>query len=60
MLFVCTANKVGTIIQPLLDRMEKINVDGYSNLEKKEIFNRFLLPKALKENGLQEHPISLN
>jgi ATP-dependent Lon protease len=56
-LFICTANKVGNIIQPLLDRMEKINVDGYSGPEKKEILNIFLLPKALEENGIQQYPI---
>ena len=57
-LFVCTANKLNTIIQPLLDRMEIIKVDGYSSLEKKEIFNKYLLPKCLNENGLAEHPLT--
>ena len=57
-LFVCTANKL-SIIQPLLDRMEIIKVDGYSSLEKKEIFHRYLLPKGIEENGLQDHPITL-
>ena len=51
-LFVATANNIGTIPQPLLDRMELIEVSGYVTEEKIEIAKRHLIPKAMEENGL--------
>eukprot|EP01039_Chlorochromonas_danica_P010711 gene10711-11889_t len=51
-LFVCTANDEATIPGPLKDRMEVIRLSGYDMSEKIEIAKRYLVPKALKENGL--------
>ena len=51
-LFICTANSVETIPEPLLNRMEVITFQGYSPLEKFEIARRHLLPKAMKSVGL--------
>lgn len=53
-LFVATANSLDTIPAPLLDRMEIIELSGYTLDEKKEIAKRYLIPKQLKENGLNE------
>ena len=53
-LFITTANTVETIPQPLLDRMELIELNGYTLDEKKEIAKRYLIPKKAKENGLKE------
>lgn len=51
-LFLTTANTVSTIPRPLLDRMEIIEVSGYTLYEKMEIAKQYLIPKQLKENGL--------
>jgi ATP-dependent Lon protease len=51
-LFVTTANTLGPIPRPLLDRMEVLNLPGYSEEEKIEIANRYLIPRQLKETGL--------
>ena len=53
-LFVATANSLDTIPAPLLDRMEIIELSGYTLDEKTEIAKRYLIPKQLKENGLTE------
>ena len=53
-LFITTANTVDTIPTPLLDRMELIEINGYTLDEKKEIAKRYLIPKKIKENGLRE------
>jgi ATP-dependent Lon protease len=50
--FITTANTLDTISQPLLDRMEIIRVQGYSEHEKAEIARRYLWPRRLKEAGL--------
>ena len=50
--FITTANTLDTISQPLLDRMEIIRVQGYSEREKAEIAKRYLWPRRLKEAGL--------
>lgn len=52
-LFVCTANYLGNIPAPLRDRMEIINVNGYTNNEKLEIAKRHLIPDAAKKAGLE-------
>lgn len=53
-LFVCTANYLGNIPAPLRDRMEVIDVSGYTNNEKLEISKRHLIPQAAKKAGLDE------
>jgi ATP-dependent Lon protease len=50
--FITTANTLDTISQPLLDRMEIIRLQGYSEREKVEIARRYLWPRRLKEAGL--------
>jgi len=53
-LFIATANNLNSIPQPLLDRMELINVGGYITEEKIEIAHRHLLPKELQNHGIQK------
>jgi ATP-dependent Lon protease len=50
--FITTANTLDTVSQPLLDRMEIIRLQGYSEREKAEIARRYLWPRRLKEAGL--------
>jgi ATP-dependent Lon protease len=57
--FITTANTLDTISQPLLDRMEIIRVQGYSEREKAEIARRYLWPRRLKEAGLEADHIQL-
>ncbi|GAB4582152.1 MAG: endopeptidase La [Anaerolineales bacterium] len=56
-MFITTANNIGRIPAPLLDRMEVIEFDGYIEDEKIEIARRFLIPRQLEENGLEEEDI---
>lgn len=58
-MFITTANSVDTIPYPLLDRMEIIELNGYTDEEKKEIAERYLIPKSVKENGLDKTRVSL-
>lgn len=53
-LFICTANNLGTISTALLDRMEVIRFTSYSDEEKKVIAQEYSLPKVLKNTGLSE------
>src|ERR1700728_1383662 len=56
-LFICTANMLDPIPPPLLDRMELIFLQGYSEEEKVHIANRYLIPRQIKENGITEDQI---
>lgn len=58
-LFIATANDLSTIQPALRDRMELINVTGYTIEEKAEIAKRHLLPKQLKEHGMKSSDIQL-
>ena len=59
-MFIATANNLGTIPTPLLDRMELIEVSGYITEEKIEIARRHLIPKELEANGLKKENIKFN
>ena len=59
-LFVATANTVDSIPAPLLDRMEIIELSGYTEEEKIQIAEKFLLPKQLKQNGLKEADLKIS
>jgi ATP-dependent Lon protease len=50
--FICTANQVDTIPPALLDRMETIELSGYTHEEKREIAARYLVPRQMERNGL--------
>jgi ATP-dependent Lon protease len=57
-LFIATANSLHNVPYPLLDRMEVIEIPGYSESEKLEIGKRFLVPKILAESGFGENSTS--
>lgn len=59
-MFITTANSLSTIPRPLLDRMEVIEVSGYTEDEKVNIAERYLVPKQLKAHGLEEDNISIS
>ncbi|HHP7241503.1 MAG TPA: endopeptidase La [Cyclobacteriaceae bacterium] len=59
-LFIATANTLDTIQPALLDRMEVINISGYTLEEKVQIAKRHLIPKQRKENGLKAKEISFD
>jgi len=59
-LFIATANSLHTIPAALRDRMEIIEIPGYSDIEKYQIADKFLIPKQLRENGLESSGIRFN
>ncbi len=59
-LFICTANSLDTISPPLRDRMEIIQLSGYTELEKLQIAKRYLLKKQRNANGLKETQAQIN
>lgn len=59
-LFIATANSLQSIQPALLDRMEIIEVNGYSIEEKMEIAKRHLISKQMKEHGLEENHLEVN
>lgn len=58
--FIATANTTSTIPRPLLDRMEVINLEGYTPNEKFNIGKKYLWPKQIKENGLKDSQIKIS
>ena len=59
-MFILTANITDTIPTALLDRMEIINISGYTYDEKRDIVNTYLLPRQIKENGLQKKMVDIS
>ncbi len=57
-MFITTANTIETIPAPLLDRMEIIQLSGYTENEKLQIAKSYLIPRQLKENGLLQREIT--
>ncbi|MGU3473042.1 endopeptidase La [Paenibacillus sp. D51F] len=58
-MFVTTANALHNIPRPLLDRMEVLNIPGYTELEKSQIARRYLIPKQKREHGLKEEQLEI-
>jgi ATP-dependent Lon protease len=58
-MFICTANTTETISQPLLDRMEMVELSGYTAVEKMAIAKNHLLPKQLGEHGITREQVDI-
>ena len=58
-MFITTANSVHNIPRPLLDRMEIIEIPGYTEIEKTRIARGFIIPKQLQENGMENSGIEV-
>ncbi len=59
-MFIATANSLDTIPAPLRDRMEIINISGYTQEEKVQIAKKYLIPKQIEENGLSKKQIKIS
>jgi ATP-dependent Lon protease len=59
-MFVTTANSLHSIPRPLLDRMEVISLEGYTETEKFHIARKYLLPKQLKMHGLEKRKVTVS
>lgn len=59
-LFICTANSIDTIPQPLLDRMEIIRFNGYTIADKFQIARKHLLPKAMEKTGISKDRLEVS
>ncbi len=57
-LFICTANSIDKIPEPLLNRMEVIEFSGYTPIEKEQIAKDYLIPESMKKIGLTKKQIS--
>src|SRR5258706_15831077 len=58
-MFICTANQTDTISQPLLDRMEMVELSGYTSVEKLAIAKNHLVPKQLGEHGISREQLEI-
>ena len=58
-MFIATANDMSNIPAPLLDRIETIQISGYTNPEKFEIAKRYLIPKQILKNGLKRKRVTV-
>src|SRR5262249_38043132 len=59
-MFICTANTLETISQPLIDRMETVELSGYTTVEKLAIAKNHLVPKQLGEHGIGKDQLQLD
>ncbi len=59
-MFITTANSTSTIPEPLLDRMEVIEISGYTDGEKRNIAEKYLVKKQIKEHGLKENQVNIS
>lgn len=59
-MFITTANSIDTIPRPLLDRMEVVEVSGYTEEEKVKIAQKYLIPKQIKEHALKPENLKIS